>query len=285
MAVKVVTDSICAPSLQTAETLDITIVPINIHFGERIYQDLFEIEPERFYSELVSASELPTTSIPSVERYFNSFKEILNNGGSVFCLTVTSELSNSYNVALQASKELPEAEADRVLVFDSQSAGAAAGLLAIEAAKLGQQGLGLSEIKEKIECLVPNAKLVVMFDTLKYIEKSGRVGKVAAVAGDLFNVKPLIYINQGKTKFFGRARGKQQAVKLILDEFMKDTMEAKNIRVAATHANAEVGLAPIINRVKKIIADAEIEIVPFTPAMGAHAGPGIIGIAYIYDQA
>jgi len=71
MAVKLVTDSICAPSLQTAETLDITIVPINIHFGERIYQDLFEIEPERFYSELVSAPELPTTSIPSVERYFN----------------------------------------------------------------------------------------------------------------------------------------------------------------------------------------------------------------------
>lgn len=283
MAVKVVTDSICAPSLQTAETLDITIVPINIHFGEKIYQDIFEIEPERFYRELVLAAELPTTSVPSVERYLNAFKHILNNGDSVFCFTVTAELSNSYNVALQASKELPDQVTDKVLVFDSQSAGAAAGLMAMEAANLGRQSFELAEIKAKIDLLVPNAKLVVMFDTLKYIAKSGRVGKVAAVAGDLFNVKPLIYINQGKTTFFGRARGKQQAVKLILDEFIKDTKGRNNIRVAATHANAEVDLEPIMNGIKKIIPAADIEIVPFTPAMGAHAGPGIIGIAYIYE--
>ena len=283
MAVKVVTDSICAPSLQTAETLDMTIVPINIHFGEKIYQDLFEIEPERFYRELVLAAELPTTSVPSVDRYLNAFKHILNNGDSIFCLTVTAELSNSYNVALQASKELSDELTDKILVFDSQSAGAAAGLMAVEAANLGRQGFELAEIKAKIDLLMPNAKLVVMFDTLKYIAKSGRVGKVAAVAGDLFNVKPLIYINQGKTTFFGRARGKQQAVKLILDEFIKDTKGRNNIRVAATHANAEGDLEPIMNGIRKIIPAADIEIVPFTPAMGAHAGPGIIGIAYIYE--
>ena len=165
-------------------------------------------------------------------------------------------------------------------VLISLAAAAACLALPVQAAESAAEGLGAEEIKKRLDALVPHAKLLVMFGTLKYIEKSGRVGKVAAVAGDLFNVKPVICMHTGATNFFGRARGKAQAVKLILDEFKKDVAGARGVRVSLTHANAAADLPPLMEGVRSLFPDLDIDTVPFTPAMGAHAGPGIIGIGY-----
>lgn len=280
MAIKIVADSICSPSSKKVEEMGITIVPINIHFGERVYMDLLEIKPEDFYRRLTSARELPTTSAPSVKRFAEAFEKAISGGQSLICFTVASQMSNSYNVALQARSEFTAEEASRISIFDTEAAGASAALMVIEAARLSEEGFSLAEIEARAGKMAASAILVVMLDTLKYIEKSGRVGKVAAVAGELFNVKPLICLHRGKTRFFGRARGKTQAARMILNEFIKDTGEARNVRVAATHANAEEALEPLIGGVKEKFPDTEIDIVPFTPAMGFHAGPGIIGIGY-----
>ncbi|MDY6827551.1 MAG: DegV family protein [Bacillota bacterium] len=282
MTVKILADSICSPSLEKVEEMGITIVPINIHFGEHVYRDLFEIKPEEIYRRLSSASELPTTSAPSVKRFAEAFKTVISEGQSLICFTVTSLMSNSYNVALQARSEFTAEEASRICIFDTEAAGAPAALMVIEAARLAEEGFSLAEIEARASKMAASAKLVVMLDTLKYIEKSGRVGKVTAVAGDLFNVKPLICLHRGKTHFFGRARGKTQAARMILNEFVKDTREARNVRVAATHANAGEDLEPLIRGVKEKFPDIEIDIISFTPAMGFHAGPGIIGIGYTY---
>jgi len=279
MPVHIVADSTCSPSAERVNALGITIVPINIHFGDTVFKDFFELSPDEFYQKLAATPELPTTSAPSVDRFYEAFKKNLD-GGAVFCLTVTSNLSNTYNIALQARSCFSKEEAANIHVFDSQAAGASASLLVVQAAEFAAQGLGPEEIKKRLDALVPGAKLLVMFGTLKYIEKSGRVGKVAAVAGDLFNVKPVICMHMGTTDFFGRARGKAQAVKLILDEFKKDVADAHNVRVSVTHANAEADLPPLVAGVLSLFPQMEMDTVPFTPAMGAHAGPGIIGIGY-----
>jgi DegV family protein with EDD domain len=280
MPVRIVADSTCSPSAEKVKTLGITIVPINIHFGNQVYKDFFELSPDEFYVKLAAASELPTTSAPSADRFYEAFKKILNGGDSVLCLTVTSGLSNTYNVALAARSRFSKEEAAQIHVFDTRAAGASASLLAVAAAELAAEDMGMEKIESHLAALVPNARLLVMFDTLKYIEKSGRVGKIAAVAGDLFNVKPVICMHAGTTSFFGRARGKAQAVKLILDEFKRDTAGARDVRVSATHANAAENLPPLVEGVRAVFPDIGIDTVPFTPAMGAHAGPGIIGIGY-----
>jgi DegV family protein with EDD domain len=282
MPVQIVTDSTCAPSAKKAAALGITIVPINIHFGEKVYKDFFEIRPDEFYEKLACVSELPTTSAPSAERFYDAFKKILDAGDSVFCLTVTSNLSNVYNTALKARAQFPDDLSEKIHVFDTRAAGASASLLAVQAAQAAAAGLEIDGIQSRLAAFLPNTKLLVMFATLRYIEKSGRVGKVAAVAGDLFNIKPVICMHMGETNFFGRARGKPHAVKMILDEFKADIQGAEEIRVSATHANAAEDLPPLIAGVQTLLPDLKIDIVPFTPAMGAHAGPGIIGIGYTF---
>ncbi len=282
MPVQIVADSTCSPSAKKVSALGITIVPINLHFGDTVYKDFSELQPDEFYVKLASASELPTTSAPSAERFYDAFKKILDAGDSVFCLTVTSNLSNVYNTALQACAQFPDDLSERIHVFDTRAAGASASLLVVQAAQAAADGLGIKDIRARLFASAQNAKLLVMFATLKYIEKSGRVGKVAAVAGDLFNIKPVICMHAGETNFFGRARGKAHAVKMILDEFKKDIQGAREVRVSATHANAPEDLPPLIAGVRTLFPDLEIDTVPFTPAMGAHAGPGIIGIGYTF---
>lgn len=282
MAVTVVADSICSPSSEKVKELGIKIVPINIHFGNKIYLDLLEIQPDDFYRRLPSAEELPTTSAPSMERFKVTYEKILDAGHSVFCLTVTSALSLTHNSMTQARDEFPDYLANKICIMDSEAAGASAGLMVIEAAKLARQGLSNEAIEVKIKELIPNCKLVVMFDTLEYIRKSGRVGKVAAVAGELFQVKPVIYLHRGKPQFFGRPRGKRQAIAMIMDQFVRDIAGAKDLRVAVTHANVEEEALALAEEVEAAYPGLEIDIVPFTPAMGAHAGPGVIGIGYTF---
>lgn len=285
MTVKIITDSISYPEKKQAEALGIVLVPISLHFGPKeVYRDLVDLDPQTFYEKLAKAKELPTTAAPSVKQYEEAFRQALSQDQDVFCLTVASNLSMSHQAALQAKKELTVEESDRVVVFDSESTGAPSCLMAIEAAKMANAGSTLSEIHKKIAGYLPCAKLVVMFDTLKYIEKSGRCGKVAAIAGHLFNVKPVIYVYRGNTKFFGRPRGIPQASKLIFDEFIKDVAGAKTIHLAYTHANAEANLKPLQAMIQAAYPDIVPEMVPFTTSMGSHAGPGIIGIGYLYSN-
>ncbi len=285
MAVRIVTDSICHPSKERAEEMGIEMVPINIHFGEEVLRDQVDIDSETFYNRLAASKELPTTSAPSIDRFTEAFRTILDRGEDVFLITVTGDLSNTYQVALKAKASFDEKDAGRIVVFDSQAAGASASLLAVEGAEMAKAGATLKDIETALEALRPFVKLVVMFDTLKYIEKSGKVGKVAAIAGNLFRVKPLIQLHQGKPEFFGRARGRHQAVKMILEQFKKDTAGADKVRVALTHANAEKDIAPFREEISAMFPDVEMDLVPFATSMGAHAGPGIIGVCYMYAKA
>ncbi len=282
MAVRVVCDSVCAPSLPKAEKLGITIVPINIHFGKEVHKDLLGLPPEDFYKRLPTVKELPTTSAPSPERFKKVFKEILAAGDECICLTMTGKLSLTHQTASKARDAFKKEEAARIRVVDTMVAGAAASLLTVHAAEMARTGESLAVITEQVEELRAGTKLVVMFDTLKYIEKSGKVGKVAAVAGNLFRVKPLIVFRQSKPDFFGRARGQKQAVRMILDEFEKDTAGKSFVRLAVTHANARANVQPFIDAFKEKHPAIEADIVPFTSAMGSHAGPGVIGIGYIH---
>ncbi len=282
MAVRVVCDSVCAPSLEKAEKLGITIVPINIHFGKEVYKDLLGIPPQAFYERLPTVKELPTTSAPSPERFKEVFQKILDQGDDCICLTMTGKLSLTHQAAKKAQAEFKEEERARIRVVDTMVAGAAASLLTVHAAEMAREGSSLATITEAIETLRNTTKLVVMFDTLKYIEKSGKVGKVAAVAGNLFRVKPLIVFRESKPDFFGRARGQKQAVRMILEEFAKDTADKPFVRLAVTHANARENVQPFIDALKEKHPAIEADIVPFTSAMGSHAGPGVIGIGYIY---
>jgi len=282
MSVKLVVDSVSAPSLRRVEELDITIVPIHVHFGTRVYDDLLEMTPEQFYRELVAAKELPTTSAPSFERFASAFEQILRQGHDVACLTVSSKFSATYGVAVQARQEFSGEDAARIRVIDLETEGSSCAVLSLEAARLCQAGATLDEVESRLRALIPNARFLAMLDTLSFIAKSGKIGKVQAVAGDLFRVKPVACIQHEGVQFIGRARGKRQAIEMMLGQFAQDVRGREDVLVTVTHANAEADLPPLIQGVEAACPGIDIDVAPFTAGMGVHAGPGLLGIAYAY---
>ncbi|MDG2769886.1 DegV family protein, partial [Vibrio parahaemolyticus] len=118
--------------------------------------------------------------------------------------------------------------------------------------------------------------------TLKYVQRSGRIGKVASVAGDLFNIKPLVYLKNGEIKFFGRARGMNQGYKMMIEELKKDTEGKDMLRVAISHSNVEDEALKLKSMIEEVYPDLSIDISPLTLAIGLHVGPGVVSIGYTY---
>lgn len=282
MTVKVVIDSICSPSMDLVKKYDIPIVPINIHVGDKIFEDVIEVDAGDLYQKLENDEEKITTSAPSYERFYTEFKKSLATHDDCLCMTVASTVSNTYSLAMKARDEFDENEKNRIHVFDTNTAGPASSLLVIEAVKMANNGEDIKEITNLLNELKPNAKFALILSTLKYVQRSGRIGKVASIAGDLFNIKPLVYLNNGEIKFFGRARGMNQGYKMIVDELKKDTLGKDMIRVAVSHSNVEEDALTLKSMIEEIYPDLSVDISPLTLAIGLHVGPGVVSIGYIY---
>lgn len=282
MSVKVVIDSICSPSMDLVEMYDIPIVPININVGDKIFEDVISVDARDLYEKLEKDEEKITTSAPSYERFVIEFRKSLDTNDYCLCMTVASTVSNTYALALKARDEFDENERNRIFVFDTNTAGPASSLLVIKAVEMAKEGKDIREILTVLNELKPNAKFALILSTLKYVQRSGRIGKVASIAGDLFNIKPLVYLNNGEIKFFGRARGMNQGYKMMIDELKKDVLGKDMIRVAISHSNAEEDALTLKSMVEEIIPDLSVDISPLTLAIGLHVGPGVVSMGYIY---
>lgn len=282
MKVGIVADSACAPSSEDRAKLGIRLVPINIFMEGRIYQDIVELEPDALYSRLPSLKELPTTSAPSIAQFQQAYQDFIDKSMSVICFTVTSTLSGTYDVAVQARDGLDGESAGKVTIVDTRSAGAGGGVLVAEAARQAREGLSRETILQNLSPLLPNCTLVAMIDTLEYLEKSGRIGKVAYLAGDFFQLKPVIFLHEGVVHPLSRSRGKKRAMNQMLEKFNRDTGESEQVWVSAAHAGAPEDALELVERIKVSRPGIDISVVPFTPAMGIHAGPGLIGLGYTY---
>jgi len=282
MTVKVVIDSICSPSLNLVREHNIPIVPINIHVGEDIFEDVIDVDAQELYEKLEKDEVKITTSAPSYERFYQEFKMAIESYDHCLCMTVASSVSNTYSLAMKAREEFNEKDRDRIIIFDTNTAGPASSLLVMEAIKMAENQEDIDQILNVLNELRPNAKFSLILSTLKYVQRSGRIGKVASVAGDLFNIKPLVYLKNGEIKFFGRARGMNQGYKMMIEELKKDTEGKDMLRVAISHSNVEDEALKLKSMIEEVYPDLSIDISPLTLAIGLHVGPGVVSIGYTY---
>lgn len=282
MPVAIVADSICAPSRGLVNSLNIEIVPITIYLDGKTYLDMFELEPEQFYRLLPGLKEAPTTAAPPAGRYRECFARLLNDNKEVICFSVTSSLSTTCECARQGAESLTAEQGGKIEIVDTLNAGAASSLPVVEAARLARAGAPKEAILDRVNMMLPNLKLFGALDGLEHLKKSGRVGKLAALAGDFFRLKPVLYLHQGKAEAYARPRGKRQAIERMLEVFYRDTAGASRIWAAVTHAGTPEEARVMAGAIQARFPDLEIDLVPFTAAMGSHTGPGLVGIGYTY---
>jgi DegV family protein with EDD domain len=281
--IMVVTDSVAQIPPEMAQHYNIGVIPFSIIIGDQSYKDGIDILPTDLYQRMRTEDILPSTSQPSVGEYIHFFKNCLDQGAkSILYFSVSEKLSGAFSTATKAAhlleEEYPEKE---IRVFDSGTATIAQGYLAIKTARAASEGQKMDRLVELAQATRPRVGFIAMFETLYYLERGGRIGKAAYLAGSLINIKPLITIDrEGLVAPLGNIRGDKNVLKRLVDCMAKEIGERAPIQVAVMHAD-EVEKAEQLKQITQERFNVSVYLTcEFTPVMGAHAGPGVLGLGY-----
>lgn len=277
MAVKIITDSMCDVPADMAERYNIRIMPLTVHFGNESFMDGIGISKEEFYSKLETCDELPTTSqVPPIE-FLTAFKEELGNGNEIICINGSSQLSGTYNSALLAKGQL---ESNKIHIIDSEGVTMGAGLLAIKAARLAEQGMTLADIEVEIRNSVKRMRYFYIVDTLKYLHKGGRISLSASVLGSILNIKPILTIKAGKLEMIDKARGIKNALSATFDIIENNGWTLENKVVGINHTISPKNFALLEQYLTKNYKVKEIIRGEVGSVVATHAGPGAVAIYF-----
>ena len=270
MTVKIVTDSTADLPPQLAREMGVSVVPVYLRFGEEVYRDGVDITGDEFYRKLVDSPVHPTTSRPTPEDFAGVYRELSKETDEIVSVHVPQKMSGTYNSALQG-KEMAVAMS-RIEVIDSLSVSMGLGLIVMAAARVAQAGAGLAEVKKAIS----QTHIFGIFDTLKYLVRGGRIGKVKALLGSVLSVKPLITMRDGELVPAGLARTRSKGVERLV-EFVEKALSIEELAIVHSTTPDEAG--SLKERVAAIFDRERIHQVRLGPALGVHAGPGTLVLA------
>ena len=258
------------------------VVPLYVLFGEESFKDYVEITPDRFYERLQSEAELPTTSQPTPGDFLATFEELAPQYERIIALTISSTLSGTYGSAQAAAEMLG---GDKVRVIDSRTVSASLGLLASGVQHRLERGTTDEEIDAFVNYYQGEHHLLFTVNTLEYLAKGGRIGRAAAFAGNLLNVKPILAIRDGEVIPLKRVRGNHKAFAEFREQFVATTTDSPNLKVGIAHAAAPERLQALRELVERERPNAQIEIATTLGAVvGTHAGPGTVGFFWFLDE-
>ena len=258
----------------------ITVVPHRLVLDGQTYRDGVDIQPADFYRTLRAGGCTPATSGPTPGDFLEAFSNAAKERKDVVCLTPAAGFSATHQSALTArSMGKDGLEDSRIEVIDSGTAAGGEGLLALAAADWACQGLGVDDVSRRIRSLIPRIALVAFLDTLEYLQKGGRMGRVPAWAGGLLNIKPVAELRMGQTSLVAKPRGRARATERLL-AFLRERVGGRPIRVNVMEADAPEDADGLLRRIQAEFDCQQAFTSQFTPVMGAHTGPGTLGIAF-----
>lgn len=273
--VKVVTDSAADIPAEIVKELSITVVPDNVHFGQRTYRDGIDLTSTEFFAELAKSSVIPTTSQPAVGVFEEVYRRLAEETKQIISIHLPAKQSAVLNSANLAAQAVPGVE---VVLIDSGQVSMAMGWLVIKAARAAQQGKELDEILALVEDTIPRLRLIAMLDSLEYLQKGGRIGKVRALLGAALRMKPLIQVLEGEALPVENVRTRSRALARLV-EFVADMAPLEEVAVA--HANAPDLAQQLAAMLAPVHPLERILICPVGAILGTHAGPGAVGAACI----
>ena len=273
--VRIVTDSTADLTPEQQRAAGITVVPLNVHFGDEVFRDHVDLSTDEFFRRLKASPQLPRTSQPSVGAFEEAYRSLRQGGDEIVSVHLSSKVSGTYNSALMAAQSVGEGKID---VVDSLSTSMALGFIALEGAKLARAGRDRQAVADCLLGLVPKARVICVVDTLTYLERGGRIGKARALLGSLLNVKPILQLKDGEVVPLGRARGRPQALNRLVELLERD---GKVRQLAIMHGAAQTDAEQLRERVASSYPGVDIQLTEIGAVLGTHTGPGVIGFTYL----
>ena len=277
--VAIVTDSVADLPPQVAEEFGITVVPLVVRFGTDLYRDGLDLSPDQFYGKLRTSKVLPATSVPPPAAFADAYNKLAEKTNEIVVISLTSKLSATYQVALQAVGLMKKR--CRVEVLDSQWAIMAQGFIAIAAAKAAQAGASLDEVLDVARHIMRRVDMCAAFDTLEYLERGGRIGKAQAFLGSLLKVNPIIGMKGGEVRPLARERSRSKAIDYLYN-FVTGFGNVEKLAVEYATDSDEAN--KLVRRLHSKYPQVPIYLSRTSPVIGTHTGPGLIVVSVLGDR-
>ncbi|MEG1153079.1 MAG: DegV family protein [Ruthenibacterium sp.] len=279
--IRILTDSTADISVVEAKELGVSVVPLQVNFGDEHFQDGIDLSMERFYDMLAVAEKLPTTSQPSPDLFLAHFNEAKAAGDTLICILLSAALSGTCQSAEIAKKE---AEYDNIYIIDSKSASLGLDLMIRRALHDVQTGMNAAEIVIDLEAAREDLRLYAVPDTLKYLQKGGRLSAATAFAGGLLGIKPVLAVVDGKLAMADKARGLPGAYVAIFKLIDKAGGIDENWPVNIGYTGKRHGVEPFTRYVMNNLHLQQPHVAPIGTVIGTHGGPGACAIAFFAKE-
>jgi DegV family protein with EDD domain len=274
--VAIITDSVADLPPEVAREINISVIPLNVHFGTEIFKDGIDLTTDEFYRKLEKSSVLPKTSAPGPGVFADIFDMLAEKESEILAIFLSHKFSATYESALQGIKLMKRK--CHVEVVDSSLAIMGQGLLVIEVAKKALKGASLSSLINMISEMVPRIHIRVTLDTLKYLAMGGRIGRVQAFMGAMLQFNPILGIKNGEAFPYTRVRSRKKAVE-ALQQF---ALSFENVKAIAVEYGTNAEEAKIFSgKIMSSFTKIPVYISHVSPVIGSHTGPGVLSITVL----
>ena len=280
----ILTDSSADLSAEVAQKLNVEILPLGFVMDNQTYRnypDNREMDPHVFYDRLRSGDVATTTAL-NVAEYTEALEPLLRAGKDVLILAFSSGLSTTYNSSRLAVEELSAKYPERKLyTVDTLCASLGQGLLVWYAARERDRGHSIEEVRDWLEDHKLNVCHQFTVDDLYFLKRGGRISAATAVVGSMLQIKPVLHVdNEGHLINIGKVRGRQAALKALVDRMEETALDSGSLTVFISHGDCLEDAQTVADMVKKRFGVEDVYINYVGPVIGAHSGPGTVALFY-----
>ena len=275
MSIGVVTDSTADLSPDVQERFGLGMVPLVVNWDGQTFRDKVDLTTRDFYVRLRASKSLPKTGAPSLAAFEAEFRHQLEQHGAVISVNVASRLSGTYEIARRAAQSV---DPQNISVIDSGSVSVCLGWLAEIAATMGQQGAEPSAIVERLEEARSRLRIFALVETLEFLQRGGRIGRAAAMAGTLLSVKPILSVRDGEVAPVERVRTMNGALRRLVELAVGlGPLERLGVDDADSASNA----AEVARQLQAHYPELTLDRGELGPVVGTHGGPGVVGVGVL----
>jgi fatty acid kinase fatty acid binding subunit len=274
-SIGVVTDSTADLDAAVQERLGVAVVPLIVNWDGQTFRDKVDLGPSEFYRRLRENKSLPKTGAPSLAAFEQAFRDQLKEHDAVVCINLASQLSGTFEVARKAAEGV---DPQHIRVVDSGSVSVCIGWLAEMAVRLGSEGNTLDDIVERLEEARGRLRILALLETLTFLQRGGRIGRAAALAGTLLSVKPILSVRDGEVAPVERVRTMNGAVRRLVELVVA---QGPIERLGVIHADSSATAAEVEAQLRAHFPEVTIDHGELGPVVGTHGGPGVIGVGIL----
>ncbi len=274
--IALLTDSMCDLPNEFVQKFKVKVLPAKVVYPDHEYSDRVEIQPEEVYNRM--PEEIPTTSLPSLDEIKQALEEIRSEGFThVLAVHISSGLSGTFNAVEFICRDVHDLT---IKVIDSKTLSMGTGWIVLEAARNIKNGLSFEKVIERVHKLQESARVYYILETLEYLRRGGRIGKVAAMLGEFLHLKPVISVGEdGKYFTYCKAKGRKKSIEKLV-QIVEAAASEKEINLAVVHGGAQQECQKLAERLRKLPNIKELMSSDISPVLGVHTGPGLLGVCF-----